>query len=209
MSAPAAAFVGCPTPTAWLAAAERQISTLLLDHANCEMKAASTALGFIYRYPTDRDLVNRMSRLAREELRHFEQVTGLMTRRAIAPEHVSASRYAAGLRAAVKTDEPGRLLDSLLVGAFIEARSCERFECLARVVDGELAQFYQGLLASEARHFQVYLELAEARAPRDYPLAERLATLRAREVELICEPDEHFRFHSGPPPLKPEVAPPA
>jgi tRNA-(ms[2]io[6]A)-hydroxylase len=192
LSDAATAFLACSSPAAWLAAAAQNLATVLIDHANCEMKAASTALGFIYRYPEDRDLATRMSRLAREELRHFEQVQSLLDRRGIAPAYVSASRYAAGLHEAVARSEPERLLDSLLVGAFIEARSCERFEQLAGFVDGELARFYRGLLASEAGHFQVYLALAQSRAPHDYPLAERVAALRS-------EPDSQLRFHSGPP----------
>ena len=195
----AAAFLACASPAAWLAAAAQDLTTVLVDHANCEMKAASTALGFIYRYPEDRDLATQMSRLAREELRHFEQVQSLLARRDIAPAYVSASRYAAGLREAVASAEPERLLDSLLVGAFIEARSCERFEQLAGLVDGELARFYQGLLASEARHFRIYLALAQSRAPRDYPFTERVAALRDKEAALISEPDAQLRFHSGPP----------
>lgn len=192
-------FLACPTPAAWLAAAEQDLATLLADHANCEMKAASSALGFIYRYPKDRELANQMSRLAREELRHFEQVQSLMTRREIQPGHLSAARYAGSLRQAVAGEEPARLLDSLLVGAFIEARSCERFARLADHVDRELSRFYQGLLASEARHFQVYLALALERAPPGYPFEQRLNHLRALEAELISQPDSQLRFHSGPP----------
>ncbi len=200
-------FLGCSTPAAWLAAARLDLATVLLDHANCEMKAASTALGFVYRYPLDRALVTQMSRLAREELRHFEQVQSVLARREVAPTHLSAARYAAALRSEVAKTEPQRLLDSLLVGAFIEARSCERFAGLADVVDDDLAGFYRGLLTSEARHFEVYLGLARERAPPDYPLGQRLAELRALEAALICEPDPILRFHSGPPELNCAAAP--
>jgi tRNA-(ms[2]io[6]A)-hydroxylase len=164
------------------------------------MKAASTALGFIYRYPTDRELVTQMSRLAREELRHFEQVQRLMADRQIAAVHLTAARYAGSLRQAVASAEPRRLVDSLLVGAFIEARSCERFESLVKVLeDAELKRFYASLLASEARHFQVYLGLAMARAPAGFCMADRLEELRALEAALIVQPDQVLRFHSGPP----------
>ena len=194
-----ASFLGCETPGAWLDAALQDLPTLLIDHANCEMKAASTALAFMYRYPTDRDLALRMSRLAREELRHFEQVQGLIARRGIAPCHVPASGYAAALRESMSRSEPARLLDSLLVGAFIEARSCERFGCLAGRVDGELGRFYQSLLVSEARHFQVYLDMARERAPAAYSLTDRVEQFRALEAELIERPGAALRFHSGPP----------
>ena len=193
-------ILDCPTPATWLIAARQNLDTLLTDHANCEMKAASTALGFIYRYPTDRELVTQMSRLAREELRHFEQVQSLMARRHIAPMHLTASRYAGSLRQVVADTEPNRLVDTLLVGALIEARSCERFGCLVKLLDDpELSRFYAGLLASEARHFHVYLRLAMDRAPGEYSLPERLAELRALEAELIARPDQALRFHSGPP----------
>ena len=104
---------------------------ILLDHANCELKAASTALGFLYRYPDRTRLAQRMSRLAREELRHFEQVRSIMEDMGIPFERLSASRYAGGLRDVVRDEEPYKLLDLLLVGALIEARSCERFAALA------------------------------------------------------------------------------
>src|SRR5690606_28789257 len=106
------------------------------------------------------DLVNFMSRLAREELVHHEQVLRIMKKRRIGPRPVSASRYASGLRKQVRSSEPHKLIDTLVVGAFIEARSCERFEALVPHLDEELGKFYGGLLKSEARHFQGYLKLA-------------------------------------------------
>ena len=133
---------------------------LLLDHANCELKAASTALGFIYRYPERSELADRMSRLAREELRHFEQVRGFMREQHIPFERLSASRYAGRLRDSVRHEEPFRLLDMLIVGALIEARSCERFAALAPQLPEKLGRFYAGLLASEARHFEHYIAFA-------------------------------------------------
>jgi tRNA-(ms[2]io[6]A)-hydroxylase len=141
-----------------------------------------------------------MSRLAREELRHFEQVRAIMADLQIPFERLAASRYAGALRAAVRDDEPGRLLDMLLVGAIIEARSCERFARLVPRLPAEIAKFYAGLLASEARHFEHYLgfALSETGVSRQ-ELNERLAELQAIEAELITEPDPRFRFHSGPP----------
>jgi tRNA-(ms[2]io[6]A)-hydroxylase len=95
-------------------------------------------------------------------------------------------------------EEPLRLVDTLLVGAIIEARSCERFAALVPLLDEELAQFYAGLLKSEARHFQDYLTLARS-LEADVDVDARLAPLLAREAELIETADEQFRFHSGPP----------
>ena len=122
-------FLPCPTPDAWVAVALRreQESTLLIDHANCEKKAAATALALMNRYTDNSVLLNKMSRLAREELRHFEQVIKMMAMRDIAYAPLSASRYAQGLHKGVRRQEPGRLIDTLIVGALIEARSCERF----------------------------------------------------------------------------------
>lgn len=200
LPASVAAFLDAPTPGAWVEEATRRLPELLLDHANCELKAASTALGFIYRYPERTALSNRMSRLAREELRHFEQMRKIMDEMTIPFEHVSASRYAGSLREAVRNDEPQRLVDLLLTGALIEARSCERFAALIPVLPAKLAEFYAGLLDSEARHFEHYLEFATSELPLDEgELNRRLDELKALEAELITTPDEQFRFHSGIP----------
>src|SRR3990167_6791777 len=108
----------------------------------------------MYRYVDRPQLLHKMSRLAREELRHFEQVLAILQRRGITYTHLTSSRYAAELRQAVRTHEPGRLVDTLIVGAFIEARSCERFAKLAPHLDAELGDFYNTLLKSETRHFE-------------------------------------------------------
>ena len=195
-----AAFIETPTPTEWIDEAVRRLPELLLDHANCELKAASTALGFLYRYPERSKLAQRMSRLAREELRHFEQVRMIMQEMGIAFERLSASRYAGRLRDAVRDEEPSKLMDMLLVGALIEARSCERFARLAPRLPETLSRFYSGLLASEARHFEHYAAFAgqEVGATRS-ELDARLDELKALEAQLITEPDPQFRFHSGIP----------
>ncbi len=195
-----AVFLDTPTPNEWIREAGKRLPELLLDHANCELKAASTALGFIYRYPERAALVRRMSRLAREELRHFEQVRKIMEDMSIPFEHVSASRYAGTLRDAVRNNEPDRLLDLLLVGALIEARSCERFAALIPHLPARLGKFYAGLLDSEARHFEHYLDFAMSDLQLDEDACkQRLDELKAIEAQLITTPDEQFRFHSGIP----------
>jgi tRNA-(ms[2]io[6]A)-hydroxylase len=195
-----AAFCGTRTPQAWLAAACARIPELLLDHANCELKAASTAIGFLYRYPERGVLGERMSRLAREELRHFEQVKKLMRERAVPYRRLTASRYAATLRQAARPGEPERLLDTLLIGAIIEARSCERFAALIPHLRPDLGGFYAALLASEARHFEQYLGLARSETGcDDAAVNRRLSALKGIEDALITEPDPQFRFHSGVP----------
>jgi tRNA-(ms[2]io[6]A)-hydroxylase len=193
-------FLLCPTPEAWLAAASNDLPTLLIDHANCEKKAAATAINLLYRYVERPRLIWRMSRLAREELRHFEQVTTLMAARGIAYTQLTSARYAGGLHRHIRSHEPARLIDTLIVGAFIEARSCERFARLAPRLDGidaELAKFYRGLLASEGRHYQAYLELAREYA--EDSIDDRIAHFAAVERELIESVDGELRFHSGPP----------
>ena len=193
------AFLPCRTPDTWLAAALQpdQEPTLLIDHANCEKKAAATALALMHRYTDNPVLLNKMSRLAREELRHFEQVIKIMAARDITYEPLSASRYAQGLHRGVRRQEPGRLIDALIVGALIEARSCERFARLAPELDTELGDFYFSLLKSEARHYSDYLRLAETLAS-DEDLTDRLEYFRGLEAELVESEDTEFRFHSGP-----------
>jgi tRNA-(ms[2]io[6]A)-hydroxylase len=180
--------------------AARRIPELLLDHANCELKAASTALGIIYRYPERASLVDRMSRLAREELRHFEQVRRIMRDMQLPFVRLSASRYAGELRNSVSKREPQRLVDLLIVGALIEARSCERFAALVPVLPESLANFYRGLLVSESRHFEHYLAFARAEGETgDDGFAQRLSALQQQESDLVTAPDSQFRFHSGQP----------
>ncbi|MFZ6050024.1 tRNA-(ms[2]io[6]A)-hydroxylase [Pseudomonas sp. CR3202] len=191
-------FLGCRTPDAWMTAALADQETLLIDHKNNEFKAASTAMALMAKYSTHLDLINFMSRLAREELVHHEQVLRIMKRRKIGLRPVSAARYASGLRKLVRSHEPQKLVDTLVVGAFIEARSCERFEALVPHLDEELGKFYGGLLKSESRHYQGYLKLAYQYG--EAPDVERtVEKVRAAEKELIESPDNEFRFHSGIP----------
>jgi tRNA 2-(methylsulfanyl)-N6-isopentenyladenosine37 hydroxylase len=195
-----AEFIETGTPPEWIDAASQRLPEMLLDHANCELKAASTALGFLYRYPDRTKLAQRMSRLAREELRHFEQVRSIMEDMGIPFERLTASRYAGGLRDEVRDEEPYKLLDLLLIGALIEARSCERFAVLAPHLPEKLGKFYNGLLASEARHFEHYIAFAKSECGIDEDeIDARLEELKAVEAKLISEPDAQFRFHSGRP----------
>lgn len=191
-------FLGGTTPQAWVEAALQQQDILLLDHKNCEFKAASTALSLMAKYSGHLDLITAMSRLAREELRHYEQVLSLITQRGVALRPLSASRYASSLRKVVRSHEPAKLVDTLVVGAFIEARSCERFEALLPHLDAELGTFYRGLLKSEARHFQGYLKLAYQYGDAA-DVEAVIVKVRAAEWELIESSDSEFRFHSGVP----------
>ena len=186
-----------PTPAAWVDAASERWQELLVDHANCEKKAASTALALMFTYPEDRRLGLALSRLAREELRHFEQVQKMMDTFGVPFVRQRPGRYASGLRVGLRTSEPGRKLDLLLVAALIEARSCERFRLLVPRLQPPLADFYAQLERSEARHFELYLDFARKEDPEGW--RNRLALLAAQEAKLVTDPDPVFRFHSGPP----------
>jgi tRNA-(ms[2]io[6]A)-hydroxylase len=190
-------FLPCATPPGWIEAALAHPDILLVDHANCEKKAASNAMNLMYRYVDKAELLKKMSQLAREELLHFEQVVNLMEMRKIDYVHLGPARYAGSLHSKVRTHEPARLVDVLIVGAFVEARSCERFAALAPHLDAELQKFYRSLLRSEARHFEDYLALAALYSDRD--IAPRVREFAALEQALVCEPDTEFRFHSGIP----------
>jgi tRNA-(ms[2]io[6]A)-hydroxylase len=189
------------TPPAWVDHAVGHWRELLVDHANCEKKAASTALALMFAYPEDRKLTAALSRLAREELRHFEQVQRVMEALDVPYIRQKPGRYGAGLRATMRTADPGRKLDLLLIGALIEARSAERFRLLAPRLPEPLADFYTTLERSEARHFELYLHLAqELDASKGKQESERrLQSIGEREAELATAPDDAFRFHSGAP----------
>ena len=190
-------FLPCATPEAWVANALENQDLLLIDHANCEKKAAMNAIQLTFRYNRNFAFLNKMSRLAREEMRHFEQVIAIMEKRQITYRHLSASRYASNLHKLIRDGQKERLVDILIIGAFIEARSCERFARIAPELDKELCKFYSSLLKSEARHYQDYLALAR-QLTCESMLNERIYTLGSLEREIIESPDHEFRFHSGP-----------
>ena len=197
------ALLRVATPPAWIEAAVGSRELLLLDHANCEKKAASTALSLMFAYAEDLDLAQRLSRLAREELRHYEQVVKLIARLGIVPRRLGPGRYAERLRRLVARAEPAREVDLLVAGAFIEARSCERFAALAPAIGAPLDAFFAGLCEAESRHHRLYLELARrAGARTGIDVDARIEAFAALEGELISAPDELFRFHSGPPAVR-------
>ncbi|MCG9730177.1 tRNA isopentenyl-2-thiomethyl-A-37 hydroxylase MiaE [Shewanella sp. Isolate13] len=255
--APIYAFLNCETPDSWIEEAKKpeNLKGLLIDHCNCELKAAQTAMFLIRKYAIDKqsgqvlldwakpyedfvyikerniesfltkqskknelsadlvsredfahseDLIAKMVRLIKEEFHHFEQVLAIMHSRGIEYQNVRAGRYAKGMMKQVRTHEPETLIDKLIVGAFIEARSCERFAKLAPFLDEELKKFYISLLRSEARHYQDYLILAQAITDND--ISERVAHFAAVEAELILSEDTDFKFHSGAPVVSAVVA---
>jgi tRNA-(ms[2]io[6]A)-hydroxylase len=191
-----------PTPAGWIAAARAAPDLLLLDHANCEKKAASTALALMFAYAEDLELADKLSRLAREELRHYEQVAKLLRTLHIVPRRLAPGRYAGCLRRLVARAEPRRELDLMICGAFIEARSCERFAALEPAVGEPLGGFFAGLRAAEERHGRIYMDLARRAAARSgLDIDARIRDFAGIEAQLITSPDEDFRFHSGVPDL--------
>ena len=210
--APVLGFLRCRTSERWVAAAVADLRTLLVDHASLELRAAEQAQKIIRRYGANAvagylpdstvrvRLLQKLSRLAREELRHFEQVIDILTERDIEFEPVTASRYARSLHQAIRSAEPDRCIDTLIVGAIIEARSCERFYSLLPALaetEPDLGAFYASLLRSEARHYEDYLALA--RTVSDTDLGERIAAFLDLDAELVTSTDTELRFHSGPP----------
>ncbi len=184
------------TPEDWVRAVQADLPTLVLDHAHCEKKAASTAINLIFRYQDRSAILVPLSALAREELEHFEQVCGLLTARGWPLGPLSPSPYAGALYRSVRRSEPERLLDTLLACALIEARSCERMRRLAEGLDdAELRALYDGLLASEARHHAAYVGLALDifDAAEVWP---RLEALAAHEAEVVAAMPHEVRVHS-------------
>jgi tRNA-(ms[2]io[6]A)-hydroxylase len=239
-------FLQCPTPQSWIdeAIKPENLPTLLIDHANCELKAAQTAMLLLRRYAVDKpssdallawlkpyedfvyrkvgngdfsnyinlskklmsksdfehgdELISKMVLLIKEELHHFQQVWEIMQSRGVTYDNLTASRYARSMMKHVRTHEPAKLSDTLICGAYIEARSCERFAKLAPYLDDELEKFYVSLLRSEARHFQDYLTLAEKVSQQD--ITQRVRFFAEKESTLVLAEDLEFRFHSGMPP---------
>jgi tRNA-(ms[2]io[6]A)-hydroxylase len=188
------------TDAGWYTLAVERWQELLIDHATCEKKAASTALSLLFAYADDTVLGRRLSKLAREELRHYEQVLAKMEALGVAYARRPPSRYAQGLRRVCAVRDPERKLDLLLLGALIEARSAERFAGLVRCLPPALAEFYAALHAAEVRHQGLYLELAAKEALRSgADWRARLGVLAAVEADLITSPDAGFHFHSGTP----------
>ncbi|RIK99749.1 MAG: hypothetical protein DCC71_19895 [Proteobacteria bacterium] len=185
------------TDPAWAARALAHVDEILLDHAHLEKKAAGTAVTLLFRHPDLPALQQPLAALAREELAHFEGVLRHLARRGVPFARQKPGRYAGRLHRVVRSEPPHQLLDTLLVAALIEARSCERLGLLAEAlgdVDPELAAYYRSLLASEARHHGEYVALAEACFPAAAVRA-RLAEIAAHEAAVVADAPFEPRLH--------------
>ncbi len=189
-----------PTDDSWAAAAMRDVDATLVDHAHCELKAASNALSLVGRHPGDAELAQVLSGVAREEIDHFQRVVALLAARGVAMGPPPVDAYAAALRRAAGALARGPaltpLVDRLLVAAIIEARSCERFQLLAETAAGTVAgteerdaalhTLWRELLASEARHYRTFVDLAVRAAGGDRAgVTQRLDQLAEAEGAIV------------------------
>jgi tRNA 2-(methylsulfanyl)-N6-isopentenyladenosine37 hydroxylase len=185
-----------PTSKAWLEQALGNLDIILLDHSHCERKAAGVALNLMFRYPSSTQLIKMLTKIAQEELEHFELVNQWLERREIPLRPLQAPPYGARLNGQINRFEPQRMLDSLLISGLIEARSHERLGLLGEYCpDVELAKFYQSLMASEARHFGIYWVLADTYFDRDR-VQKRLDELAIIESEILSNLHPEPRIHS-------------
>ncbi len=184
------------TDAKWLAQVDSDLPSVLIDHAHCEKKAAGTALNLIFAYVDNETLCREMTLIVNEELEHFGMVLDLLKARSIRFGRLKPSSYGRRLGDLVRKSEPERAVDRLLVAGLIEARSCERFQVLAEhVEDQELAEFYQSLFESEARHHSTYTRLAKDFASETVVIA-RLGELAVAEAEILATSDDPPRMHS-------------
>lgn len=189
-------FLKAPSSEAWVDQAINNLDTILLDHSHCERKAAAAALNLMFRYPSSTELVYALTAIAQEELSHFEQVNRWLAQRNIPLAPLSPPPYAAGLKALIRRQEPYRKLDSLLFSALIEARSHERLGLIGQhCPEPELAKFYRGLMASEARHYGTFWVLATTYFDRAV-VTQRLEEMAEVESELLATLHPEPRVHS-------------
>jgi tRNA-(ms[2]io[6]A)-hydroxylase len=185
------------TEQRWLEQVDRELPSILIDHAHCEKKAAGAALNLIFAYGSGRGKICReLSDIVVEELEHFRLVLDLLDERGILFCSLKPGQYGRKLNDLVRQGEPQRAIDRFLVAGLIEARSCERFALLRdHVSDRRLADFYGSLFESEARHHSIYVQLAADFGP-EQEIRGRLDELAALEAQIIRAGDELPRMHS-------------
>jgi tRNA 2-(methylsulfanyl)-N6-isopentenyladenosine37 hydroxylase len=175
----------CSSSEEWIRAVNDDPAAVLIDHAHCEKKAATMAISILNRYPEKQELVEAMAELASEEMEHLSLVLFKLRERGIPFRHDPGDSYVQALHNNIRKQEPGRLLDTLIVSSLVEARSCERFQLLSESVDDpDLSKFYRSLLESEAQHRTLFLKLARMYFARE-TVDKRLAELSAIEASII------------------------
>jgi tRNA-(ms[2]io[6]A)-hydroxylase len=186
-----------PTPRAWAEVALRTPGSLLLDHLQCEMKAATVAQSLVSKNPHLEELVRPLIGVATEELAHYRQIHELVFRRGVKPEPIMPSPYMQEVRRRAGQDRVEPLLDRLLVAALVEARSCERFHVLASAgADAELQGLFADLVAAEAKHAALYVNLAR-KLFADAAVDHRLGLLARVESRVLAELSPGPALHSG------------
>ncbi|MBC8354182.1 MAG: tRNA-(ms[2]io[6]A)-hydroxylase [Planctomycetes bacterium] len=180
----------------WLKQVDENLADVLIDHAHCEKKAAGTAMNLLFAYVDNSELCREMTMIVNEELEHFHLVIDILKQRGIEFTRLKPSQYGRRLNDLVRKQEPERAIDRLLVAGLIEARSCERFGLLSEnLEDKELAEFYDSLFESEARHHTTYIRLAKTFGD-DEAVRARLSELADEEAKIIAEGEELARVHS-------------
>lgn len=178
-----------PTDPRWVNIVEKNISEILTDHAYCEQKAASYAISLITKYPEIPEIVDKMTALAQEEMEHFQMVHDIIKERGLQLGRERKDPYVHDLMKFIKRggNDEMVLVDRLLIAAMIEARSCERFRVLSEnIEDPELAKFYHDLMASEARHYTMFLKLAKKYGV-GVDVDKRWKEFLAKEAEIMAE----------------------
>lgn len=186
-----------PTDPRWVNIAEKNIEDILIDHAHCELKAASTALSLIVSFPEYTDLVNEMTALIQEENSHFKLVHDKITERGLVLGRDRKDEYVIKLitffpKGGSRTTQ---LVHRLLYAALIEARSCERFKLLSEeLADKELAHFYKKLMVSEANHYTLFLNFARHYGNRT-EVDTKWQELLTYEAEIMAELSKSQTIH--------------
>ena len=180
----------------WLRQVDENLDEILIDHAHCEHKAAATAMSLLGAYVDCEELTREMAVIIAEELEHFQLVLDLLKRRGIVFRKIRPGDYGRRLNMLVRSNEPDRAVDRLLIAGLIEARSCERFKLLKdHIQDVELADFYGSLFESEARHHSSYVRLARRFQDHERVKA-RLEELALAEAAIIETGHPLPRMHS-------------
>jgi len=190
-------FLPCITPDRWLENALDNPVLLLLDHANCEKKAASSALHLIYRCIDNVDVMESMSQLVETEMQNFQSLVRIIKARKLDCIPLTASRYALGLRDHMSGNDNLKLIDLLVVSAFMHGRAFERFSRLLPYIDLELESFYVSFVKTQENHFNKYFNIAKSLSDEE-TLVSRVDHFASNEKNLIERPDSEFRVYSGP-----------
>jgi tRNA 2-(methylsulfanyl)-N6-isopentenyladenosine37 hydroxylase len=176
-----------PTDPRWINIAEKNIEDILVDHAYCEQKAASSCISLIVQYPEKEALVDILTPVVAEEWSHFERVLEELKKRGFSLGRQRKDEYVEKLDKVIKRggSREQQLVEKLLMNALIEARSCERFKILwKQIPDKALSKFYYELMVSEAGHYRNFLTLAKKYMPEPY-VTNRWTELLAQEAAVV------------------------